>query len=282
MKNEEPMIVFPNAKINLGLKVLSKRDDGFHEIETLFYPIGLCDILEVIKSPDGKFSFTASGMPVDGNPGDNLCVKAYDLLAREKNLPPVMIQLHKVIPMGAGIGGGSADAAFLIRMLNDIFSIGMETEEMEQYAARLGSDCPFFIRNKQATGTGTGNILNPIDQDLSSLKILLVKPQVKVNTKEAYDWIDSIRAGTDEKHHHPFLDGKGIPPEQWKVGLVNDFETPVFSRHPEIAKIKDILYQKGAAYASMSGSGAAVYGLFNEMPEDLTGFEGCFTWTGNL
>lgn len=275
------MILFPNAKINLGLKVTGKRADGFHDIETVFYPVGLCDILEATIACDGEFSFHTSGLPVPGDPENNLCVKAFQMLAKEESITPVKIHLHKVIPMGAGTGGGSADAACMIKLLNSLFGLELSDEKMESYAARLGSDCAFFIGNKPAFATGRGDLLTPVDIDLSGYKTALVVPDIHVDTRQAYEWIDLHFA--DQSHmqrHHPFFTNPDLPVERWKEELVNDFEQAVFSRHPEIQQIKSMLYSQGAVYASMTGSGAAVYGIFKNGSEELSGFGNSFVWMG--
>jgi 4-diphosphocytidyl-2-C-methyl-D-erythritol kinase len=275
------MIAFPNAKINLGLKVVNKRMDGFHTIQTVFYPVGLCDILEVVVANDGIFSFQSTGLPIPGDPNDNLCVKAYHLIAAEMTIPPLKIHLHKVIPMGAGIGGGSSDGAFMIKLLNDLFSLGFSEETMTRCATRLGSDCAFFIRNQAAYAEGKGDQLSTVDLDLSGFKIAIVVPDVHVNTREAYQWLDSheteqFPTGHDHTLHTKFP----FPVNLWKGELVNDFESVVFSRYPEIREIKELLCRKGAIYASMTGSGAAVYGLFKENLKDLSGFGNNFFWIG--
>jgi len=281
MKSEQNMIVYPNAKINLGLKVLSKRPDGFHDIETLFYPVGLCDILEVIEAADGIFSFQSSGLGIPGDPHDNLCVKAFNLIQRDVDIPPVNIHLHKIIPMGAGLGGGSSDGAFMIRILNDFFSLGFAEEKMAGYATLLGSDCTFFLRDHAAFGQGKGDMLSQADIDLSVYRIVIVVPNVHVNTREAYKWLDSReKEHNGEGKHHALFANAELSVNLWKHELVNDFELPVFSRHPELFKIKELLYSKGAVYASMTGSGAAVYGLFNDELNDLSGFEDDFVWIG--
>ena len=275
------MIAFPNAKINLGLRVLDKRPDGFHNIETVFFPVGLCDILEVIIAADGIFSFQSSGLPIPGDPNDNLCVQAYHLLAEEVKIPPVQIHLHKVIPMGAGAGGGSSDGAFTMKLLNDLFSLGLSEERLTDLATRLGSDCAFFIRNQAAFASGKGDQLSTLDIDLSGYRIAIVVPDIHINTRDAYEWID-LHAITNAfpVHHHPFNAYKAFSVDSWKDELINDFEIPVFSKQPEIRRLKELLYRKGAVYASMTGSGAAVYGLFKDDLKDLSVFGDNFFWIG--
>lgn len=272
------MVVFPNAKINLGLNVINKRPDGFHNIETVFYPVGLQDILEVVVAHDGIFSFHSSGLTIPGDPNTNLCVKAYQLISKFTHIPQVSVHLHKVIPMGAGLGGGSADGAFMIKLLNDMFSLGFAENQMVEYAAELGSDCSFFIRNHVAFGEEKGDILTPVNIDLSAYKIVIVVPEIHVNTRDAYKWMDENKK--DNTNHHPFNQHRNIPLETWKEELVNDFEIPVLSRHPEIRKIKELLYSKGAIYSSMTGSGAAVYGIFTDSPVDMSDFKNLFLWIG--
>ena len=275
------MIVYPNAKINIGLKVVDKRPDGFHNIETLFCPVGLCDMLEVIEAADGQFSFSSSGLAIPGNPDDNLCIRAFNLISRDIKIPPVKIHLRKTIPMGAGIGGGSSDGSFMIKLLNELFSLGFSEEKMAEYATMLGSDCTFFIRNKAAFGEGKGDQLTPVNIDLAAYKIVIVFPRVHVNTREAFEWLDSQQKEMDKAGDiNSLKQHAGLPPDLWKDNVINDFEMPVFSKHPELRRIKEILYNKGAVYASMTGSGAAVYGLFKDPPSDLPGFGNAYCWIG--
>lgn len=256
------MISFPNAKINLGLHVTERRPDGYHNLETLFYPVSLTDILEVI--PGSSFSFDASGLNVDAEPEKNLVVRAYNLLKEEFGLPPVKIWLHKVIPFGAGLGGGSSDAAFMLKMANELFSLGLPASQLKAYAVRIGADCPFFIDNIPSLATGTGNQLQPVDINLQDYKIVIVKPSFGVNTAQAYR---SIVPGQPAKALSGIV---SLAPEMWKDLLTNDFEKPVFLMFPELAEIKKKLYDLGAVYASMSGSGSAVFGLFRDPLPDLS------------
>ncbi len=255
------MVEFPNAKINLGLLVTERRPDGYHNLETVFYPCPLCDVLEVIRGE--AFSFRVTGLALDGPEEDNLVVRAWRLLEERFGLPPVVIRLHKVIPSGAGLGGGSADAAFMLKMVNELFGLALSQEELEVEAGKLGADCPFFIRNTPSFATATGNILTPIELDLSGLHLVLVKPPVHVHTGKAYQSI---------MPRQPEISVREIvqqPAERWKGLLVNDFEEPVFRMFPEIGEIKEELYRQGALYASMSGSGSAVYGLFRALPPGI-------------
>ena len=259
------MVTFPNCKINLGLHILAKRDDGFHDIETVFYPIHFKDALELITHTNGntEVDFTATGLAVDGKPEDNLCIKAYHLLKKDfPQLPHVKIHLHKTIPMGAGLGGGSANAAFMLKLLNQKFNLNLSTPKLLNYSYQLGSDCPFFIINKSCFATGRGEKLEEIPLDLSAYKIVLITPGVHINTGWAFSQIK------------PALSKKSIkeiikqPIETWKDELTNDFENPVFTSHPQIKEIKDTLYQQGALYAAMSGSGSTVFGIFNTEPNN--------------
>lgn len=273
------MIVFPCAKINLGLNIVSKREDGYHNLETVFYPIPLYDALE-IKYMDEKFpSDTACDLKVTGNVVDcdeqkNLVVKAYHILAADYQLPRIHTHLYKHIPSQAGLGGGSSDAAFMIRLLDERFRLNIGNPEMERYAARLGADCAFFIEAEPAYAEGIGDVLMPADGPDGNLKgyyLCVVKPDVAVSTKEAYSAI------TPKKPAKSCRDIVRQPIETWKEELVNDFEEPIFKMHPELAAIKLKLYDQGAAYASMSGSGSALYGIFKEEPKGIEEqFDGMF------
>lgn len=268
------MIKFPNAKINLGLSVVAKRNDGYHDLETIFYPVGIKDALEVVPNDNNTCNLHISGIQVDGNPESNLVVKAYRLLQERFQLPGVDIYLHKQIPFGAGMGGGSADAAFMIQMLRDLFSLPLSDEEVEHTAARLGADCPFFCRNVPVYAEGTGNIFSPVSVSLKGYRLVVVKPPKGVSTKDAFGKIVP---------QQPLLSVKeivGRPVEEWRGLLRNDFETTVFPLYPEIKAIKDRLYESGAIYASMSGSGSSVFGIFREEPSLGDAFPGCFIWQG--
>jgi len=249
------MIIFPNCKINLGLHILRRRPDGFHDLETVFYPLPLTDALEVLS--DDKLQFASSGIPVPGNEQDNLCLKAWHLLKADfPDLPPVKIHLHKHIPIGAGLGGGSADAAFMLQMLNNKFRLGISEEQLIAYAARLGSDCAFFIRNKPCYATSRGEVLTPLELDLSRYSWLLVYPGIHVNTGWAFGQI-TARVPEQQLQQNILQ-----PVEAWKELISNDFEAPVFSAHPVLGEIKEQLYKAGALYATMSGSGSAMVGIF--------------------
>lgn len=252
------MIVFPNAKINIGLNVVSKRDDGYHNLETIFYPVKLSDALELIDSKKTELSF--SGIHIDGDSNDNLILKAYHLLKEDFDLPPVRFHLHKTIPFGAGLGGGSSDAAFTLKMLNDYFNLELSPDKLKDYAAIIGADCPFFIENKPAFATGIGDQLNTVNLDLNKYEILLVKPAFSISTPEAYkNIIPSIPK-------YSLKEIENIPVENWKEMIVNDFEKSVFANYPEIEIIKKSLYKMGALYSSMSGSGSSVFGIFRHLP----------------
>ena len=254
------MIVFPNCKINLGLNIPRKREDGFHDIETVFYPVQFTDALEVITNTqsDSPVEFTQTGLKVDSNTDDNLCIKVYRLLKKDfPQLPAVKIHLHKVIPMGAGLGGGSADAAFMLKLLNTKFNLNLSTPQLIQYSLQLGSDCPFFIMNKPCYATGRGEVLEELIINLSAYKIVLINPGIHINTGWAFSQITPTPSKRSVKEIIQ------QPIETWKAELVNDFETPVFSAHPEIKEIKEVLYEQGTVYAAMSGSGSTVFGIFN-------------------
>lgn len=261
------MIVFPNCKINLGLRILRKRTDGYHDLETVFYPLRLKDVLELVqvsedrhpatdKSPQPTVNFSTSGINV-GKPEENICIKAYELLKKDfPSLPPSNMHLHKTIPTGAGLGGGSADAAFTLKLLNEKFNLGLTEKQLIHYSLQLGSDCPFFVINKPCFATGRGELLEQINIDLKAYKIILVNPGIYCSTANAF------------KHIFPALPGKSVkeiiqqPVGTWKDELINDFEKPLFEQHPELKNIKHQLYNSGAVYAAMSGSGSSVYGIF--------------------
>lgn len=250
------MICFPNAKINLGLRIVSKRDDGYHNIESCFYPIPLQDCLEVIKA--ASFSFHSYGLTIPGQSSSNLCVKAYELLKEKYDIPPVEIHLLKHIPMGAGLGGGSADGAATLVALNMLFGIGITDDDLETLALNLGSDCPFFIRNHPAIATGRGEQLAPLSLDLRGHYLAIKNPGIHISTQEAYQGVTpKLSSQTIQK----ILSGDI---QDWKQALSNEFEASIFSRYPEIQQLKEDMYQAGATYASMTGSGSTVYGIFEK------------------
>lgn len=268
------MVVFPHCKINLGLQIISKRRDGYHNIQTCFYPVPWKDILEIIKAK--TFAFSCSGISIPGKEEDNLCVKAYQLLQNDFGLSPVHIHLHKVIPTGAGLGGGSSDAAFALRVLNSIFDLKLSQQQLREYASRLGSDCSFFIEDMPMLGTGRGEELSPASINLKGLFLVLVKPEIHISTAEAYAGINPQQPSLS------LPEILALPVTKWKNSLVNDFEESVFKKHPAISSLKESLYQHGAIYASMSGSGASVFGIFSSPVDLFKEFEGMTYWTGVL
>ena len=279
------MITFPCCKINLGLNIVAKRPDGYHELETVFYPVPLCDALE-IKKMDNEFpSPTPIDLKVTGNAVEcderkNLVVKAYLLLAQDYKLPRLHAHLVKRIPMQAGLGGGSADAAYMIRLLDERFRLNMGNAEMERYAAQLGADCAFFIRSETAYATGIGEILAPVDNDENNLEgyyLALVKPDVAVSTAEAFAGI------TPKKPVKNCRDIVRQPIDTWRTELTNDFEQTIFAIHPILATIKEKLYKNGALYAQMSGSGSTIFGIFGQKPKNLDDlFPDMFTYCVRL
>lgn len=251
------MVVFPNCKINIGLRVLDKRADNYHELHTIFYPVNLTDALEILPNPGGDTSFQSTGFSIDGPTENNLCLKAINLLRKEyPNLPTINMYLHKAIPLGAGLGGGSSDAAFTLKLINEQFSLGLTQIELLNYALQLGSDCPFFILNKPAFASGRGEILKEVSLDLSGYKIVLVNPVIHINTAKAFSQL------IKSKYQYDLLTAIALPVDQWQKHIINDFETGVFETYPEIAELKNYLSQQGAIYTSMTGTGSTVYGLF--------------------
>lgn len=272
------MLAFPVAKINLGLHITAKRPDGYHELETVFYPIKLSDVIEIIPSGDSNTSFTSSGIDIPGDKASNLCLKAYHLMKEKKpGLPGVKMHLHKIIPIGAGLGGGSSDASFVLKLLNEMFDAGFQIEELSVMAASLGSDCAFFIQASPAFASGRGEILSPLPTLPKGYHILLVCPQIHVSTAFAYSMVSPKQPEIDLKQLYQ------ASPETWKGNMVNDFEKGIFSKHNSLARIKDDIYELGAIYASMSGSGSSLFGIFEqeiEVPAHL--FPDCFIWQGEL
>jgi 4-diphosphocytidyl-2-C-methyl-D-erythritol kinase len=256
------LVSFPNCKINLGLRILRKREDGFHDLETAFYPVAIQDALEIVRNPSPGaegVDLRVTGLAVDGPPENNICVKAWHLLKKDfSELPPVIMHLHKLIPSGAGLGGGSADGAFTLLALDKKFRLGLSPEALLSYALSLGSDCPFFILNKPCLAASRGEEMEPIPLDLSPYQLLIVNPRIPVSTAWAFSQI------------RPSADGPSVrqallqPISHWKDSLVNDFEPAVFAAYPQIAQIKQTLYAHGALYASMSGTGSTVYGIFEK------------------
>jgi 4-diphosphocytidyl-2-C-methyl-D-erythritol kinase len=256
------VVVFPNCKINIGLQVTGKREDGFHDLETVFYPLAIKDALEILPAADAALpvAYSSSGTTIDGDTNDNLCVRAYHLVKKDApSLPSIQLHLHKAIPSGAGLGGGSADAAFTLQLLDRLFELSLTGDQLADYALQLGSDCPFFLLNKPAIGKGRGEQLEPVALDLSSYNIQVVHPGIHVNTGQAFSLLRK-----EASKHTDLKKAISLPVETWKDNIFNDFETPVFDTYPEIKKIKDYLYDIGALYASLSGSGSSVFGIFPE------------------
>ena len=271
------MIVYPNAKINIGLNIIATREDGYHDIETVFYPIGLSDALDIEPSSlCSDYSFSSGGIEIGGDAEDNLIVKSYRLLQSEYEIPPVDISLVKNIPFGAGLGGGSSDAAFTLKALNELFQLKISPKKLENLASELGADCPFFIRNRPVFATGIGNVFSPVKLSLKNYFLLLVKPDIHVSTPEAYSLV------TPRNPTVSLQESILKPVEEWKEVIVNDFEESVFQKYPEINDVKKSMYDLGAAYASMSGSGSSVYGIFKELPPQSDIFDGYFISGGYL
>lgn len=254
------MVFFPNAKINIGLNIISKRADGFHNLETIFYPVSIKDAVEIIENTTSSTDliFSSSGNIIKGNADDNLCIKAIRLIKKDFQLPPLKVHLHKNIPMGAGMGGGSSDASAILILLTKKFQLNISTEKLMEYALMLGSDCPFFIINKPCFAGGRGEILHEINLDLSSYKILIVHPGIHVNTRDAFAQLNAATfSPAGELTEHIKMDIT-----QWRHYIKNDFEDSVFEKHIAIKAIKEKLYNEGAIYSAMSGSGSAVFGIF--------------------
>ncbi len=281
------MISFPNAKINLGLNVVFRRADGYHNIETIFYPVQLKDALEIVPMETDtaandsnnelpQYRLFQSGISIpDSKAEDNLVIKALNLVKRDNEIPPIDIYLFKNIPLGAGLGGGSANAASMLTLLNNNFELGYSETELMNMASILGADCPFFIKNEPAFATGIGDILEPVSLNLEKYRLVLVKPDIMINTAQAYSMINPVK---------PKLSLKEIiqkPVEEWKELMNNDFESPIFNLHPQIGIIKNQMYDAGALYASMSGSGSTVYALFDKDIDLEDCFEEHFVWINN-
>lgn len=271
------MIVFPHAKVNLGLSVLRKRPDGFHDIESILYPIPLHDCLEVVI--DGALNtdqFSSSGIEIPGEVSNNLCLKAADLLRADHAIPPLKIHLHKQIPTGAGLGGGSADGAYMLQVLNELAGLDLDSTELQKLALMLGSDCPFFLQDAPVVASGRGETMVEVEELLSGKYMVLVKPDFSVSTKEAYGGTTPVAA--QDELHAAYKASIG----NWQQSITNDFENFVFSVHPEMAEIKRELYQSGAIYASMTGTGSAVFGIFEAKPDRIQAFKDLFYWCATL
>ena len=274
------MILFPNAKINIGLNILERRPDGYHNLSTVFYPVGWCDVLEIVPSKSGATTLTVSGRAVDCPTEKNLVMKAYRMLSAVASIGPVDMYLHKVIPDGAGLGGGSADAAFALKGLNDMFGLGLTDARLAEIAVGIGADCPFFIYDRPMEAAGIGDILTSSAVSLEVYLIAIVKPEESVSTKEAYS---GVHPGVPDIELRESVSG---PVDDWRGKVVNDFERSIFPSHPAISDVKSKMYSLGAVYASMSGSGAAVYGIFRESDADSLSallsreFCGLASWCG--
>lgn len=266
------MINFPNAKINLGLNIVSKREDGYHNLETVFFPLLIKDALEIIVSSQNEDQFITSGLKVTNVASDNLVMKALKLMRTLYEIPPLEIHLLKNIPFGAGIGGGSADAAFMLKLLNTKFELDATSQELADIALKLGADCPFFIYNKPMYATGIGEVLEDINLSLDGYFLVLIKPDIHVSTKDAFANINPQASSVSAK------DIVKLPVEEWKDRLVNDFEKSIFSLYPTIEHIKNKLYALGASYASMSGSGSSVYAIFDKKTDLKHHFSDCYVW----
>ncbi len=249
------MVSFPNAKINIGLNILRKRPDGFHDLESFFVPVAWCDILEII--PHHRLEFTSSGREIPPDPKGNLCIQAYELLKKDFDLPPVHIHLHKVIPIGAGLGGGSADASFTLNNLNQQFDLGLPSPQLEDYARQLGSDCPFFVENTPKFGEGRGDEFSDLCPSSCQGSLLMIYPKLHISTKEAYQAIKP------QLPAYTLKESLQLPMDTWKDRVHNGFEDGLFQKYPQLAEIKQNLYKLGAIYASMSGSGSCLYGIFS-------------------
>ena len=263
------MISFPNCKINLGLTILSPREDGFHTIDTIFYPLPLLhDVLEIIPANkcDNNIQFFTTGINVNINEADNLCCRAFRILQKDyPSLPSIEMHLHKVIPAGAGMGGGSSDGAFTLKLLNEQFELSLSNEQLISYAEQLGSDCPFFIINKPCYATGKGEVLEEISLDLAAYNIILVNPGIHIDTRWAFsNWDKNVNLSDKDRERKKIEDIIQQPLSTWKKELINDFEKPVFKNYPLLNEIKQILYKNGALYAGMSGSGSTIYGIYEK------------------
>jgi 4-diphosphocytidyl-2-C-methyl-D-erythritol kinase len=268
------VLAFPSCKINIGLRIIEKRPDGFHNVQSCFYPVTWGDILEVI--PSREFRFSSSGLSIPGNTQHNLCVRAYELLKADFELPPVQIHLHKVVPIGAGLGGGSADAAFMLKLANEQFGLALDNESLENYARQLGSDCAFFVQNRPLYCLEKGDAFSSIQVDLTGCYILLVYPNLAISTAEAYAGV------RPQVPNVSLFEQLQMPVDTWRKNIHNDFEDSLFPKNPVLPKIKQQLYDAGAIYASMSGSGSTVYGIFNApviVPNQFVNYR---VWKGRL
>ena len=266
------MLVFPNCKINIGLQILDKRPDGYHNLETVFYPVPLKDALEIIRNPEVDESrdavFTQSGLPIAGDPAGNLCMKAWQLLKKDfPGLPPVKMHLHKTIPMGAGLGGGSSDGAHALLLLNRLFNLQLSREQLINYALLLGSDCPFFILNEPCFAGGRGEVMDPVAVNLKGYHLLLINPGIHISTAWAFQQLHQS-GGWNGKSNH-LASAIHEPVAAWPQLIRNDFEHLVLEAHPELCALRAQLYETGAVYAAMSGSGSTFFGIYPSPPPAL-------------
>lgn len=270
------MIVFPPSKLNLGLQITEKRTDGYHNLQTVFYQFPLCDILEIVideQSPSGFCHFVSTGLEIPE--GKNLCIKAYELLDRVYNLPAVRIHLHKIIPMGAGLGGGSSDATYTLRLLNSLCGLTLSQDQLRSYALELGSDCPLFVEEEVQYAQGRGEVLCPIEIDLKDISLLVVNPKIHISTSVAF-------SGVSPQKREPFVEIINEPVEFWKGSLTNDFEESLFVKYPDLRNIKEKMYAHGACYAAMSGSGSTMFALFKGEVPSVEWPEHYFVWSKRL
>ncbi|MDO7874059.1 4-(cytidine 5'-diphospho)-2-C-methyl-D-erythritol kinase [Hymenobacter sp. ASUV-10] len=274
------MLTFPNAKLNLGLYVTARRPDGYHTLESAFVPLPWCDALELVPAPANQSSSLAlTGRPIPGDPATNLCLRAYELLKADfPALPPVQLHLHKIVPIGAGLGGGSADAAFALKLVNSEFDLGLSEDALESYARRLGADCAFFIRNQPVLAVEKGDVFEPLDLNLKGTACAVIYPGLHISTAEAYGRI------TPRPPQHELRAALAQPMATWRDTVSNDFEEALTPHYPVLGEIKQLLYAAGATYASLSGSGSAVYGLFSghETVPSLSAKDDYLLWTGLL
>ena len=276
VQNNYSMILFPTAKLNLGLQITAKRPDGYHNIQTVFYQFPLKDVLEIVEDSTlggGKCVFKSTGLPIPA--GENLCVRAYKLLNVKMPLPGVRIHLHKIIPMGAGLGGGSSDAAYTLSLLNSLFKLNLMVNELQDLALQLGSDCPLFIKREVQYAEGRGEILTKIDLNLKGMYLIVINPKIHISTSEAFADVVAIEAPSCKKIVQQ-------PISTWKTDLVNDFEASVFPLYPDLKNIKDMLYSLGADYAAMSGSGSTLFGLFSDEFPTTDWNEDYYVWQTQL
>lgn len=272
------MISFPKAKINLGLRITSKRPDGFHDIETIFYPIGLTDALEFVEicRPASHDHLKVTGMELESPPENNLVMKAVDILRERYHFPLLSIHLHKVIPSGAGLGGGSSDGACMIKALSKKYNMQLTVGEMKMLALELGSDCPFFIDCTPSAATGRGEKLKPVEPLLKGYYLVLANPGIHISTKEAYSNCRPSQPATSLEEQY------NSPVEEWKKLIFNDFESYVFRKFPKVGNLKDLFYASGAVYASMTGSGSSVFGIYREKPKVSAALGRHLVWEGYL